>query len=194
MVGETLLRREDLCLSGIVDPTCNRSFEAWRAHADVIMIGAEELLDLSETDSAAFDALSKMQVIVLVEERRLLDVLGRFGRQFAFVLVDEGEEGDAVFSERVALALDGYCAITNRMMRRLTGNELRLDLVARFSPNERRVLALIGQALPNRRIAAETGLVDGQVKVLVRNIARKLRMKNRTEVAVFAASQQLDVS
>ena len=50
------------------------------------------------------------------------------------------------------------------------------------------MFALIGRAMPNRLIAAETGLGEGWVKALVQSVTRKLRMKNRTEVAVFAAT------
>jgi DNA-binding NarL/FixJ family response regulator len=43
-------------------------------------------------------------------------------------------------------------------------------------------------AHPDKGIAAETGFAEVEVKVLVQSVMRKLRMKNRTAVAIFAAT------
>jgi DNA-binding CsgD family transcriptional regulator len=55
--------------------------------------------------------------------------------------------------------------------------------------DERRMLYYLGRCLPNREIAANTGLSESRVKTLVYILTRKLRMKNRTAVAVFAATK-----
>ena len=55
---------------------------------------------------------------------------------------------------------------------------------------EAAVLGLLCQGKGNKTIAYELGLSEGTVKVHLRNVMRKLRAKNRTEVAVWALHRQ----
>jgi ATP/maltotriose-dependent transcriptional regulator MalT len=56
-----------------------------------------------------------------------------------------------------------------------------------LSPREQEVFALLANARSNREIAAELFISEPTVKVHVRNILRKLGVRNRTEAAVLAA-------
>lgn len=60
-------------------------------------------------------------------------------------------------------------------------------LLAELTPQERRVLDLVGLGHSNREIAAELCLAEKTVKNYVTSLLRKLSMKSRTEAAVFAA-------
>lgn len=54
-----------------------------------------------------------------------------------------------------------------------------------LSPQERRLLDLLGEGLTNRQIAERMELAEKTVKNYVSNLLRKLDMKSRTEAAVF---------
>jgi ATP/maltotriose-dependent transcriptional regulator MalT len=56
-----------------------------------------------------------------------------------------------------------------------------------LSPREREVFALLANARSNKDIASELFISEATVKVHVRNILRKLGVRNRTEAAVLAA-------
>jgi LuxR family maltose regulon positive regulatory protein len=56
-----------------------------------------------------------------------------------------------------------------------------------LSPREHEVFGLLANARSNRDIAAELFISEATVKVHVRNILRKLGVRNRTEAAVLAA-------
>jgi DNA-binding NarL/FixJ family response regulator len=58
--------------------------------------------------------------------------------------------------------------------------------MARLTPREVAVLALVGQGKSNKQIARELNRGEATVKVHVRNIMRKLGAANRTQVALLA--------
>ena len=70
-------------------------------------------------------------------------------------------------------------------MRRLRDSEEgRLD---ELTPQEARILELIGEGLTNRQIANEIFLAEKTVKNYVSNLLTKLGMSRRTEAAALAA-------
>jgi DNA-binding NarL/FixJ family response regulator len=183
---EALLHAPDVQLAGIVDPTIDRALGGWSAHADILLIGADELLWLQRAGGGdLLAAAAAMHFLVLLDESRILDVVDRVDRRCDLVFALD----DASFlAERIELAVAGYIVLPASLLRRWADNHLRRRLVDELSPSERRILACIGRALSNKSIAAETGFAENQVKALVQAVTRKLRMKNRTTVAVFAAT------
>lgn len=78
--------------------------------------------------------------------------------------------------------------MTEKVFRRLRGEEEEEDpLLARLSPQERRILELIGEGLTNREIAEEMYLAEKTVKNYVSNLLSKLEMSRRTEAAAYVA-------
>ena len=61
------------------------------------------------------------------------------------------------------------------------------ERLARLTPQERRILALIADGMTNRQIASEMFLAEKTVKNYVSNLLAKLGMERRTQAAVFAA-------
>jgi DNA-binding NarL/FixJ family response regulator len=184
---EALLHAPDVQLAGIVDPTIDRALGGWSAHADILLIGADELLWLQRAGGDPLAAAAAMHFLVLLDESRILDVVDRVDRRCELVFALD----DASFlAERIELAVAGYIVLPASLLRRWADNHLRRRLVDELSPSERRILACIGRALSNKGIATETGFAENQVKALVQAVTRKLRMKNRTTVAVFAATAQ----
>jgi len=56
-----------------------------------------------------------------------------------------------------------------------------------FTARQAAVLRALRQGKANKQIAYELNMREGTVKVHIRNIMRKLKAKNRTEVAVLAS-------
>jgi DNA-binding NarL/FixJ family response regulator len=53
-----------------------------------------------------------------------------------------------------------------------------------LSPREREILELLAGGLPNKQIAARTGLTDGTVRWHLRHVYHKLHVRSRTEAAL----------
>jgi DNA-binding NarL/FixJ family response regulator len=78
-------------------------------------------------------------------------------------------------------------AMTERLFRKIRGEEPEDPLVARLSPQERKILDLIAEGLTNREIAEELYLAEKTVKNYVSNLLSKLEMSRRSEAAAYAA-------
>jgi two-component system response regulator DevR len=65
---------------------------------------------------------------------------------------------------------------------------------ADLSPQERRILELITEGQTNRQIAETMFLAEKTVKNYVTNLLSKLKMKSRTEAAVYAARRHVEGS
>jgi len=78
-------------------------------------------------------------------------------------------------------------ALTKRVLERLREPPVEDERLARLTPQERRILALIADGLTNRQIADEVHLAEKTVKNYVSNLLAKLGMERRTQAAVFVA-------
>jgi two-component system, NarL family, response regulator DevR len=74
-----------------------------------------------------------------------------------------------------------------RVMRRMRDQAARTDPLAGLTPQERRILELIGEGLTNRQIGARMYLAEKTVKNYVSALFAKLGMERRTQAAVYAA-------
>lgn len=84
-------------------------------------------------------------------------------------------------------------AMTERVFRRMRGEEEEEDpLLARLSPQERKILDLIAEGLTNREIAEQLYLAEKTVKNYVSNLLTKLSMSRRSEAAAYAARLQAE--
>lgn len=92
---------------------------------------------------------------------------------------------DAV--RRRAGAVAARPALTKRVLERLREPPVEDERLARLTPQERRILALIADGLTNRQIADEVHLAEKTVKNYVSNLLAKLGMERRTQAAVFVA-------
>ncbi|MDF1597319.1 MAG: response regulator transcription factor [Acidimicrobiia bacterium] len=81
--------------------------------------------------------------------------------------------------------LDGE--MTDRLFRKLRGDEPDDPLLARLTPQERKILDHIADGLTNREISEQMFLAEKTVKNYVSNLLAKLEMSRRSEAAAYAA-------
>ncbi|WP_341912130.1 LuxR C-terminal-related transcriptional regulator [Ferrovibrio terrae] len=176
-------------LIGVVDSRVEDVFERTCTMVDVLLIDAEDLTWLwNNRNDATQKILESLRTVVILSDKQILDVVPRLPANSGLLFRTANGE---VPVDVLEIALKGYVAIGQPLIDRLKRNQFRLDIVAGFSAEERRILAHIGNGLSNREIARATGLVENRVKTLVHLVTHKLRMGNRTAVAMFAASNQL---
>jgi DNA-binding NarL/FixJ family response regulator len=77
--------------------------------------------------------------------------------------------------------------MTDRVFRRIRGEEPDDPLLAKLSTQERKILDYIALGLTNRQIAEEMFLAEKTVKNYVSNVLSKLEMSRRSEAAAYAA-------
>jgi DNA-binding NarL/FixJ family response regulator len=82
--------------------------------------------------------------------------------------------------------------MTDRVFRRIRGEEQDDPLLSRLSKQERRILEFIAEGLTNRQISEEMFLAEKTVKNYVSNVLAKLEMSRRSEAAAYAARLQAE--
>jgi DNA-binding NarL/FixJ family response regulator len=80
--------------------------------------------------------------------------------------------------------LDSQAA--GKLMARLRDQPKKNDPLASLSPQERRILELIGEGLTNRQIGQRMFLAEKTIKNYVSGLFAKLGMQRRTQAAAFA--------
>jgi len=78
-------------------------------------------------------------------------------------------------------------AVTQQVLDRLRRGPEEDPALAPLTPQERRILELIGEGMTNRQIAGEMYLAEKTVKNYVSAMLAKLGLERRTQAAVFAA-------
>jgi DNA-binding NarL/FixJ family response regulator len=74
----------------------------------------------------------------------------------------------------------------SQLMARLRGQRPKNDPLAGLSPQERRILELIGDGLTNRQIGEQMFLAEKTVKNYISQLFAKLGMARRTQAAAYA--------
>ena len=62
-----------------------------------------------------------------------------------------------------------------------------------LTPRERDIMRLVAQGMDNREIAAGLFLAEGTVRNNISRLLEKLKLKDRTQLAVFTVKNNLDV-
>jgi two-component system, NarL family, response regulator DevR len=78
-------------------------------------------------------------------------------------------------------------AVTQQVLDRLRRGPEEDSALRPLTPQERRILELIGEGMTNRQIAEATFLAEKTVKNYVSSMLAKLNFERRTQAAVFAA-------
>ncbi|WP_299180164.1 two-component system response regulator NarL [uncultured Neptuniibacter sp.] len=64
--------------------------------------------------------------------------------------------------------------------------------ISSLTPRERQIIKLIAAGLPNKLIARKLSITEGTVKVHVKHLLKKLHLRSRVEVAVWAVQEGLN--
>jgi two-component system, NarL family, response regulator DevR len=75
----------------------------------------------------------------------------------------------------------------SQLMARLRGQTTKHDPLAGLTPQEKRILELIGEGLTNRQIGEQLFLAEKTVKNYISGLFAKLGMERRTQAAAYAA-------
>jgi DNA-binding NarL/FixJ family response regulator len=75
----------------------------------------------------------------------------------------------------------------SQLMARLRNQSAKQDPLAALTPQERRILELIGEGLTNRQIGEKMFLAEKTVKNYISALFAKLGMERRTQAAAYAA-------
>lgn len=78
------------------------------------------------------------------------------------------------------------------MRRQLAAPRPKGELAADLTPRERDIMRLVAQGMDNREIAAGLYLAEGTVRNNISRLLDKLKLKDRTQLAVFAVKNNLD--
>lgn len=78
------------------------------------------------------------------------------------------------------------------MRRQMVPSGFRPDQAMDLTPRERDIMRLVAQGMDNREIAAELFLAEGTVRNNISRLLEKLKLKDRTQLAVFAVKNNLD--
>ena len=171
-------------LVATIDPRAVDALENVCKTADIVLIEADDLIWLWDHKlDEITKTLACVRAVVVLSDRQMLDVVVRAHENCGLLL--RAEYGD-VPVDLLELAIRGYMSLSSTLLRRLTTDQLRLDVVGDLSAEELKILSYIGAMLSNRGIAEASGFTETRVKTLVRLVTRKLRLQNRTGVAVFA--------
>jgi DNA-binding NarL/FixJ family response regulator len=119
-------------------------------------------------DEALFDAIMAGAAGYVLKQIRGTDLVG------AVRTVAAGES-----------MLDPEAA--SRVMQRMRDQAQRADPLSELTPQERRILELIGEGLTNRQIGGRMYLAEKTVKNYVSGLFAKLGMERRTQAAAYAA-------
>ena len=63
--------------------------------------------------------------------------------------------------------------------------------ISSLTPREKQIIKLIAAGLPNKLIARKLSITEGTVKVHVKHLLKKLNLRSRVEVAVWAVQEGL---
>ncbi len=61
-----------------------------------------------------------------------------------------------------------------------------------MTPRERDIMRCVARGMDNKEIAAELYLAEGTVRNNISRLLYKLKLKDRTQLAVFAVKNQMD--
>lgn len=153
----------------------------------IAVLGSRKLDELRNKRPVRLRILQQRTwLVVLLEDRdpgRVLEAL-RAGDSFIFT-----PESFARLPLVLGLACVGYCVIPPLLMPALASGQLRLELLRRLTPRQAKALHLLSLGLSNAAIARALHLDQPRTKYLIRSMLKTLRLRNRTQAAVFATRE-----
>jgi DNA-binding NarL/FixJ family response regulator len=150
------------------------------------------LLDLHIPDAHGFTGLA--QVVELFPETPVMIVSGNDNPSVIHKAVDIGASGflpKSSSNEDMAAAINAVLQGQVWIPANLPAapedidNEQTTQRIAALTPQQLKVLTMIGEGLYNKQIASELSVTDATVRAHVTEIFRKLGVTNRTQAVIF---------
>lgn len=74
----------------------------------------------------------------------------------------------------------------------MASGKTKADMAGDLTPRERDIMRLVARGMDNREIAGALFLAEGTVRNNISRLLEKLKLKDRTQLAVFAVKHNLD--
>lgn len=175
--------------------------------ADALFASAEEhpeadlvLLDLNMPGAHGFSALVHLRAmqpqlpVVVVSAREEASVVRRALEHGAAGFIPKSA-GPAVIREAIAAVLDGghWAPEAAQAAEGLAPEEARIaERLRELTPQQFKVLGMLGSGLLNKQIAHALGVSEATVKAHMTAILRKLGASNRTQAVLMAGKLAVD--
>lgn len=135
----------------------------------------------------------KVLVLTTFDDRETVDAAVRSGAD-GYILKEMEDD-------KVIQSVKAVCAgmrvfggsIFDGMREQMAAMGPKTDLAGNLTPRERDIMRLVARGMDNREIAAELFLAEGTVRNNISRLLEKLKLKDRTQLAVFAVKNNLDV-
>ena len=184
-----------LSMCGIV----SEPVAAIREHKPDIILIDPELYESIDIISRIQQVMPKARIIVLTHSKASVDLLSAMSTgAAAYILKDSKYES---LLKVISLVTEGKLVI-DQPMARLVVNAFKFihdhmhimikpEQVTSLTDQEKAILALLAKDATNKEIASSLCITENTVKVHVRNIMRKLHVRNRFEAGICAIQQGL---
>jgi two-component system nitrate/nitrite response regulator NarL len=189
MIGaalEMLLRETDYQLLGRARSVADANAQLNREKPDLL------LLDVNLPDGSGLDVLRRLlktrnrpKVILLTAGMDESQLLAAAELRPDGMVLKTSDPGLLIECMDAVVAGKGW--VDPEIEQRTRQAQVRAASVPPLTRRERELIELVRQGLRNRDIAAELGVTEGTVKVYLHTIFDKLRVENRTELALRAA-------
>jgi DNA-binding NarL/FixJ family response regulator len=98
--------------------------------------------------------------------------------------------GGALINPNIAVKVVEFFHATPNVDYKINVDELEFN---NLSKNELKIMQLIGRGMTNKEIASEVNFSEGTVRNYISNILSKLRLRDRTQIAIFAIQSRLEL-
>ncbi|MCI8659017.1 MAG: response regulator transcription factor [Lachnospiraceae bacterium] len=124
-------------------------------------------------------------------------------RETVEAAIESGADGyilKEMEDSRVIQSVKAVCAgirvfgdsVFEEMRRQIFSGKEKAGKVEGITPREREIMQCVARGMDNREIAAELFLAEGTVRNHISRILEKLKLKDRTQLAVFTVKSGLD--
>lgn len=134
----------------------------------------------------------RVLVLTTFDDRETVDAAVRSGAD-GYILKEMEDE-------KVIQSVKAVCAgirvfggsVFEGMRRQMAPPGPKTDQIPDLTPRERDIMRLVAQGMDNKEIAGELFLAEGTVRNNISRLLEKLKLKDRTQLAVFAVKNNLD--
>jgi two-component system nitrate/nitrite response regulator NarL len=170
------------------------------------------VIDLADCDNDEVDRLRKLRtmlrskIVVLAAEvdlRRFVDVVmigvqGYITKDISFETLVQvlrlAMQDDEIFSTRLSCGVtERFSSIIHTYQSKIDAAQSKIDAAA-LSSREEEVVRFLSDGRSNKAIARAMAINVASVKIHVRDLLRKLNVKNRTQIAIWAVAHGYSVT